>query len=77
MSPNEELSNIYKSRRNKYLKPLAIELEKYLVCCFEGLPHIDRIVSRAKTEESFFKKAMIEKDGKRKYSDPLNQIQIR
>ncbi len=50
---------------------IAKDLDDKLVGC----DHIDRIAVRAKSIDSFTKKAIKQEDGKKKYEDPLNEIQ--
>ena len=65
----------YQERYDKVLKPIASALEEYVQDWFSDQPRIDRIIARAKTVDSFEKKAIKEIDGKPKYLEPLNQIQ--
>ena len=52
-----QLQEAYKLRYDKVLKPLADAIEDQLRIYFEGEPRIDRITSRAKSVDSFLKKA--------------------
>ena len=70
-----DLEAAYKKRYEDYLLPLAVKLEGLLKEYFIEEQRIDRVVSRAKSVESFINKALREVDGKQAYSDPLNQIQ--
>lgn len=70
-----ELETVYKKRYENYLQPLAEKLEKLLQEYFSEEQRIDRVISRAKSVESFIKKANRKVDGKQNYNDPLNQIQ--
>ena len=70
-----DLQTQYQTRRDHVLLPTSIALEKLINdLCHECL-HIDRIAVRAKSTESFMKKAIRTDTGNPKYSDPLNQIQ--
>lgn len=76
MTTRDELRRIYSERYEKILIPLAINLELHINERFIDIPHIDRVSVRAKSVERFLTKAQkTNVDGKRKYSDPLNQIQ--
>ncbi|MFC1763625.1 GTP pyrophosphokinase family protein [Planctomycetota bacterium] len=70
-----DLREAYELRRVQFLTPLAKELEEALHKDFDAIDRIDRIVARAKTVDSFMKKAAKEERGIKKYDDPLNQIQ--
>ena len=73
---NERLKMAYESRHEKLLKPLEVPLYNYLVQSLSGEQRIDRISVRSKSIPRFIEKAdKIGDDGKRKYSDPINQIQ--
>lgn len=75
MNP-EEMREIYRRRYDSVLVPLANRLETHLRVLVNGLPRIDKVAVRAKSEESFMGKASkVANDGTLKYSDPLNQIQ--
>jgi putative GTP pyrophosphokinase len=65
----------YEARRNQTLLPLAERLEAYLKSVFDGCERIDRISVRAKSVDRFVAKAEKETGGKRKYDEPLTQIQ--
>ena len=69
------LQDAYEARRKQMLLPLAGHLETYLKSVFDGCKRIDRISVRAKSVERFIAKAEKETGGKRKYDDPLTQIQ--
>ena len=72
---NEALEN-YKSRHDSVLVEAAKALEAHLRELFAGAIRIDRIVARAKSLESFAKKAAsVNEDGTPKYDQPLDQIQ--
>jgi putative GTP pyrophosphokinase len=71
-----ELEQTYRRRYFDCLQPLATELECQLREYLQGVPRIDRITARAKTVESFAKKAgTTTVNGNPKYSQPLDQIQ--
>ena len=70
-----DIETAYKKKYEDYLQPLAEKLEGLLKEYFREEQRIDRVVSRAKSVDSFTKKAAREVDGKQAYSDPLNQIQ--
>lgn len=72
MSP---LPDVYEQRRTQMLAVLATRLEAHLRTVLDGCERIDRISVRAKSVERFVAKAEKEIDGKRKYDDPLTQIQ--
>lgn len=69
------LRDVYEMRRTQILLALATRLEAHLRIVFEGSERIDRISVRAKSVDRFVAKAEKEIDGKRKYDDPLTQIQ--
>lgn len=71
MSIREE----YRSRYENYLVPIARALEMHVSDSLKDLRRIDRVTARAKSVDSFVKKASKDIDGKRKYSEPLIQIQ--
>ena len=71
----DKLKTAYEKRYDAHLHPLAEKVEALLKDHFNGEPRIDRIVARAKSVESFIKKAAKNMHGKCKYDDPLNQIQ--
>ena len=71
-----ELSDQYHSLFEKTLKPLAINMEAHLKEMLYGTSHIDRISARAKSPDRFIAKAnKLTDEGKKKYHDPLNEIQ--
>jgi putative GTP pyrophosphokinase len=72
MSP---LRDVYEQRRTQMLAVLATRLEAHLRAVLDGCERIDRISVRAKSVERFVAKAEKEIDGKRRYDDPLTQIQ--
>jgi putative GTP pyrophosphokinase len=69
------LRETYAERSTRVLSPLAKRLAAHLDKLFEGFPRIDRISVRAKAVDRFVTKADKLENGKRKYDDPLNQIQ--
>jgi putative GTP pyrophosphokinase len=73
---NNDLLARYTDRYTERLRPLAERLQTYVSECLKGLPRVDRITARAKTPESFAKKAAKRtSDGRPKYSDPLLELQ--
>jgi ppGpp synthetase/RelA/SpoT-type nucleotidyltranferase len=70
-----ELESRYRSRYERVLLPLSTRLDSYLRDVVQGYPRLDRISVRAKAVDRFLQKAMRQEGGKRKYTDPLNQIQ--
>lgn len=69
------LESKYRERFDRVLTPLAARLQDHLRDLVKDLPHIDRIAARAKSIDRFVAKAEKLVGGKRKYSDPLVQIQ--
>ncbi|RLD61277.1 MAG: hypothetical protein DRJ01_08205 [Bacteroidetes bacterium] len=67
----EEYSNIFQNTLN----PLSKRLETFLCDIFCDIPRIDRIITRPKSINRFLDKAAKEENSKKKYTDPLNQIQ--
>ena len=65
----------YKDRYDNYLCKIALDLKEHIEESLDGVPRIDRVSARAKGINSFVDKAEKVEDGKKKYSDPLNQIQ--
>ena len=62
--------------RAEVLVPLAASLQQHISELLSGVPRIDRISARAKTVESYLRKAAAKGgDGKPKYDEPLLQIQ--
>ena len=72
---DKELLAEYARRHTRTLVPLAVGLTSYLEKRLDGLQRIDRISARAKDPARFLAKANREKDGRRKYADPLSEIQ--
>lgn len=71
----EEASQEYSRRHASILVPLARKLEIHIQENLSELPRIDRICARAKSPESFAKKAAKKKGAKQRYARPLSQIQ--
>jgi putative GTP pyrophosphokinase len=71
----ETLEASYRQRHETVLKPLASALAIYITDCFKGQSRIDRISARAKDVSSFLCKAKKIERRRRKYSEPLHQIQ--
>ncbi len=71
----EALEALYRERHEMVLRPLASALAGYIADCFKGQPRIDRISTRAKDVSSFLNKANKIEKNRRKYSEPLHQIQ--
>lgn len=69
------LESQYRSRFERILTPLASKLQDHLRELVKDLPHIDRVAARAKSIDRFVAKAEKQVDDKKKYSDPLAQIQ--
>jgi ppGpp synthetase/RelA/SpoT-type nucleotidyltranferase len=70
------LEEEYTIRYYKALLTISIDLENELKSNLEGILHIDRIYSRAKSIDRFMQKARKkDEEGNIKYSDPLYQIQ--
>lgn len=70
-----QLSDAYKRRFDSVLTPVAGALEQHLRGIFEREPRVDRATARAKSIDRFLAKAETVVDGKKKYSEPLRQIQ--
>jgi len=69
------LESTYRERFDRILSPLSDRLHEYLRELVNDLPHIDRVTARAKSVDRFVAKAEKLNGAKRKYSDPLVQIQ--
>jgi putative GTP pyrophosphokinase len=65
----------YESRFEAALVPIASGIERQLRELFAGASRIDRVTARAKSVTSFLTKATTIIDGRRKYKDPLSEIQ--
>lgn len=72
---DEELLVEYSRRHARILVPLAASLASLLEKRVDGINRIDRVSARAKAPARFLVKATKEKDGKRKYADPISEIQ--
>lgn len=71
-----DLQELYTARFNTVLEPIARRLEHYLGTIVAGFPRIDRTSTRAKSIESFLRKAAKrEATGAARYDDPLAEIQ--
>lgn len=75
MNRARKIEQAYRARYEQVLKPLEERLRENLVSTVATFPRVDRIVTRAKSVDSFVKKATQEEDGVPKYTDPLAQIQ--
>lgn len=69
------LESTYRERFDRVLTPLASRLQEHLRELVKDLAHIDRITARAKSIQRFVAKAEKQVGGKRKYGDPLVQVQ--
>lgn len=69
------LESQYRSRYERVLLPLSSRLDSYLRDVVKSYPRLDRVSARAKAVDRFLEKAARQEGGKRKYTDPLNQIQ--
>lgn len=69
----DALARQYGDRYENALKPAANALREHLADLLKEEPRIDRVTARAKDPASFLKKAKT--GSKRKYSEPLAQIQ--
>lgn len=71
-----ELGEVYAVRLKSVLEPLSARLQEYLEKLVAEFPRIDRISVRAKSVESFLRKAAkVDKSGAPKYTEPLSEIQ--
>src|SRR3954452_4532767 len=70
-----ELERVYADRRQTVLEPIAEGLGEQLAEYLRDQPRIDRISVRAKSVDSFIRKASAVINGAAKYTDPLTQIQ--
>jgi putative GTP pyrophosphokinase len=71
----EALEALYRQRYETVLEPLASALANHIADCFREQARIDRITARAKGVTSFLKKAKKVEKRRKKYSEPLSQIQ--
>ena len=69
------LAEAYQRRFDAVLTPIATALEQHLREIFDREPRVERVTARAKSVERFLSKAETVVDGKKKYSEPLRQIQ--
>lgn len=66
----------YHARYDTYLPVMAENLERLIADHLRDVGGIDRVAARAKTPESFAKKAVAtDESGKLKYTEPLSEIQ--
>lgn len=72
---SESLDKAYKRRYDLNLVRLASALESHIEDCLNGQVRIDRITARAKSIESFLKKASVVVGEVSKYEKPLEEIQ--
>ena len=72
---DQELFIEYESRYSNYLIDLAVRLEKHLIDHLTDAERIDRVSARAKSPNRFIDKAAKIEKNKKKYSDPMKQIQ--
>ena len=70
-----KLADEYRRRFESALTPVAAALEQHLQGIFEQEARVDRVSARAKSVDRFLAKADATIDGKKKYSEPLSQIQ--
>lgn len=75
MMADDELTRAYAERYEKHLISKADELQSFVYECVIDYPRLDRVVGRAKDVDSFMEKARRDENGKKKYTNPLNQIQ--
>ncbi len=71
----EVVESEYASRFINVLQPIAKSLEDYLHGILTDHPRIDRITARAKSVDSFLRKAATTAGSGLKYTEPLEQIQ--
>lgn len=71
-----ELGEVYAARFTSILEPLSARLQEYLAKLVADFPRVDRVSVRAKSVESFLRKAAkLDKSGAAKYAEPLSEIQ--
>lgn len=77
MASNQELVGVAREfeTRREALETLANKLERSAVAALAATPRIDRIGFRVKDTASFAKKALSDKDGNPKYTEPYRQIE--
>ncbi len=71
----KDLKSIYTERYQNALAIIAAQIEKEMQLYLQNVPRIDRICARPKSISRFMDKANKIENGKKKYSDPINQIQ--
>ena len=72
----DALLDEYQQLYNRYLIPVARQLERLIASHLQGLPRIDRVSARAKSPDRFHEKAGRKTEsGKPRYTSPLTQIQ--
>jgi putative GTP pyrophosphokinase len=69
------INSIYKKRFEVALQPIARNIENELKDILLNVKNIDRIVARAKSIDRFLLKSNKIEKGRKKYSDPISQIQ--
>jgi putative GTP pyrophosphokinase len=69
------LADAYQRRFDAVLTRIAAALEQHLRGIFDREPRVDRVTARAKSVHRFLNKAETVVNGKKKYSEPLRQIQ--
>jgi putative GTP pyrophosphokinase len=69
------LAEAYRRRFDAALTPVAAALERHLADLFNREIRIDRITARPKSVERFLAKAGTANNGKKKYTQPLQEIQ--
>jgi putative GTP pyrophosphokinase len=70
-----KLREAYQRRYDSVLLPLAGALEEHLRGIFGHEPRVDRVTARAKSVDRFLAKAETIVGTRKKYSEPLRQIQ--
>lgn len=70
-----ELADEYRRRFETVLIRIARDLETHVRELLSGEPRVDRVTARAKSVDRFLAKAEAIEGGKKKYSEPLVQIQ--
>lgn len=71
-----EIEAEYRRRYSEVLKPLAKAICAHIEEHLQGQPRIDKVTARPKSIDRFVSKAMtLKEDGKKKYSEPFQQIQ--
>ena len=75
MTAVQDLKKKYTARRRDNLVGMAEKLQTHLADNLKGNVRVDQIRVRAKDVDRFCKKAAKKEGARRKYNDPLNQIQ--